>query len=443
MRDGADPGTGRVRGVAALAPVEVIERRRRGEPLDAESITAFMRAWLDGIADDAQMAAWCMAAALEPPRLEEVDALARVLLASGDRLDLSSFGPTGDCQSTGAVGDTAPLVALPLAAALGVTVAAVAAPGVGYAGGLLDKVASIPGIVTQPAMEGFVRQLRQVGCAVVGPGPRLVGAARRFDALRDSTATGSGVAPTVAALMARALASGAGTLALAVPVGRGGAIAGGDDAERAIDLATRIAEPWGRTVRGRVVDADGPLGRCVGTALEVREAGEVLGGDGPADTRDAAVALVADLVEAAGVVPAGEGEQRALAALASGEALASAERWVAGQGGDPAVWTDPACLPTARVTRPVIAEHDGRVSDIDPRALGEAARWAGAGRLHAAQVIDPAAGVEVLVRAGADVSEGEPILMVSASDAWLGDRAHALAAAGVTVTDPADGDAHA
>ncbi len=278
--------------MAALAPVEVIERRRRGEPLDAESITAFMRAWLDGIADDAQMAAWCMAAALEPPRLEEVDALARVLLASGDRLDLSSFGPTGDCQSTGAVGDTAPLVALPLAAALGVTVAAVAAPGVGYTGGLLDKVASIPGIVTQPAMEGFVRQLRQVGCAVVGPGPRLVGAARRFDALRDSTATGSGVAPTVAALMARALASGAGTLALAVPVGRGGAIAGGDDAERAIDLATRIAEPWGRTVRGRVVDAR-TAEAVRGTALEVREAVGARS-DGPADTRDAAVALAAD-----------------------------------------------------------------------------------------------------------------------------------------------------
>jgi len=307
-RDGADPGTGRVRGVAALAPVEVIERRRRGEPLDAESITAFMRAWLDGIADDAQMAAWCMAAALEPPRLEEVDALARVLLASGDRLDLSSFGPTGDCQSTGAVGDTAPLVALPLAAALGVTVAAVAAPGVGYTGGLLDKVASIPGIVTQPAMEGFVRQLRQVGCAVVGPGPRLVGAARRFDALRDSTATGSGVAPTVAALMARALASGAGTLALAVPVGRGGAIAGGDDAERAIDLATRIAEPWGRTVRGRVVDADGPLGRCVGTALEVREAVGARS-DCPADTRDAAVALAADWPRG-GRRTVGEGKER-------------------------------------------------------------------------------------------------------------------------------------
>lgn len=439
--DGRGPGPGKVRRVAALAPVEVIERRRRGEPLDAESITAFMRAWLDGIADDAQMAAWCMAAALEPARLEEVDALARVLLASGDRLDLSSFGPTGDCPSTGAVGDTAPLVAVPLAAALGVTVATVAAAGVGYTGGLLDKVASIPGMVTQPAMEGYVRQLRQVGCAVVGPGPRLVGAARRFDALRDATATGSGVAPTVATLMARALASGAGALALAVPAGRGGVITGTDDAAHAVELATRIAEPWGRTVRGRVVDADKPLGRCVGNALEVREAGEVLTGGGPADTRDGAIALAGDLAEGAGAVPAGEGAARARAALESGEALAAAERWVAGQGGDPAVWTDPARLPAARVTRPVVADRDGRVADIDPRPLGEAARWAGAGRLHAAQIIDPAAGVEVLTPAGTAVAKEQPILMISASDAWLADRAHDLAAAAITLAAPGGDDA--
>ncbi|MEQ9336115.1 MAG: hypothetical protein RJQ03_02885, partial [Miltoncostaeaceae bacterium] len=236
-----------------LAPVEVIERRRRGEPLDAESITAFMRAWLDGVADDAQMAAWCMAAGLEPARLEEVDALARALVASGDRLDLSSFGPTGDVQSTGAVGETASFAAIPIAAALGVTISSIGAASVGFSGGLIDRVVAIRGFDTEPELPAFVRALRAAGCALMAPGRRLVTAAPRLDELRDATATGSGVAPTMATLMARALAGGAGCIVLAVPVGRGAALADAGEGDAAIALARSLAEPWGRSVRAVVL----------------------------------------------------------------------------------------------------------------------------------------------------------------------------------------------
>lgn len=427
--------------MAHLAPVEVIERRRRGEPIDAESITAFMRAWLDGVADDAQMAAWCMAAALEPARLEEVDALARALVASGDRLDLSSFGVTGDLQSTGAVGDIAPLVALPLAAALGVPMGVIGSRGVGFTGGLLDKVGAIPGMNTRLALEAFVRQVRDVGCAVIAPGPRLVSAVIRFDALRDATATGSGVAPTLATLMARAIAGGAGVVAVPVPAGPAGAIAGPGEAEEALDLARRIGAPWGRRIHGRVVPADAPLGPCVGTGLEVAEAGRVLTGGGSQAVRDQAVALAAGLAEAAGTAPQGEGADRAARALADGVALATAERWVAGQGGDPGAWSEPERLPVAREHRTITAPHAGRVGAVDPRAVGEAARWAGAGRLHSAQVIDPAAGVELHVAPGADVAAGEPLLTVHAGDAWLADRAREIAATAVIVTGEGADDA--
>lgn len=423
--------------MAPLAPVEVIERRRRGEPIDADSITAFMRSWLDGVADDAQMAAWCMAAALEPARLEEVDALARALVAVGDRLDLSSFGVTGDLQSTGAVGDTAPLVALPLAAALGVPMGCIGARGVGYAGGLLDKLSSIPGMSTQLALEAFVRQVRDVGCAVVAPGPRLVGAATRFDALRDATATGGGVAPTVATVMARVIAAGAGVVAIPVPAGPGGVVADEDAAREVLDLARMIGEPWGRRVHGTAVPAAAPMGRCVGNALEVREAGEVLNGGGPPDIRAQAVAIAAGLAEAAGVAAAGEGAARAEATLDDGGALAAAERWVGAQGGDPGAWSTPDLLPGAAVLRTVTAPRAGHVTAIDPRPVGEAARWAGAGRLHAAQVLDPAAGVELHVAVGARVEPGEPLLTVHACDAWLAERGMSIAAGAVSITDTA------
>ncbi|MFP5450588.1 MAG: hypothetical protein ACLGG9_02435 [Thermoleophilia bacterium] len=419
--------------MAPLAPVEVIERRRRGEPIDTESVTAFMRAWLDGVAGDAQMAAWCMAAALEPARLEEVDALARVIVASGERLDLSSFGPTGDCQSTGAVGDIAPLVALPLAAAVGVRVADIGGHSVGCLGGMLDKVAAIPGMRTDLSLAEFVACLRTAGCVVAAPGPARVSAAPRFDALRDATGTGSGVAPTLATLMARAIAVGAGCICLSVPVGRGAAIADADEAGAAVELAGLIAAPWGRAVRAEVSDADAPGGRAVGTGLEVREAAAVLRGEGDRTTAERAVALAGAMAEGAGVAADGDGPERARRALAQGEALAAAERWVAAQGGDPGVWTTPELLAEARVQRPVCVPGDGRVRDIDPRAVGEAARWAGAGRLHAAQVIDPAAGVELLVRAGDPVGAGDPVAIIHSSDAWLAERAEELLLGGLVL----------
>lgn len=425
-----------------LAPVEVIERRRRGEPLDAESITAFMRAWLDGVADDAQMAAWCMAAGLEPARVEEVDALARALVASGDRLDLSSFGPTGDCQSTGAVGETASFAALPIAVALGVTISSIGASCVGFSGGLIDRVVAIRGFDAEPELPAFVRALREAGCAVMAPGRRLVTAAPRLDGLRDATATGSGVAPTMATLMARALAGGAGCVALAVPVGRGAALADRAEGEAAIALARALAEPWGRTVRAVVIDADAVPGRAVGAALEVREVGEVLRGEGPQRVRADALALAAALAEGAGVAAEGEGLAAAEAALAAGDALDAAERWVEAQGGDPSVWSEPDLMGAARHRVPVEAERAGVVTDIDPRGVGEAARWAGAGRLHASQIIDPTAGVEILEPVGTPVEAGQPVLMIHTSDAWLAERARALAAPRIHIGEGGgDGDA--
>jgi thymidine phosphorylase len=149
------------------------------------------------------------------------------------------------------------------------------------------------------------------------------------------------------------------------------------------------------------------------------------------------VALAGALAEGAGVVPAGEGPDRAEHAVADGRALAAAEHWVAAQGGDAAVWTTPELIPDARVRRPVLAPRDGRVRDIDPRAVGEAARWAGAGRLHAAQVIDPAAGVELLVRAGEPVAADDPVMVIHSSDAWLAERADELLRRGLVFDDEA------
>jgi len=420
---------------APLAPVEVIERSRRGEPVDAASVESFVRSWLDGTAGDALMAAWCMVACLRGLDREQVEVLTRTLIASGDRLELTSLGPTGDSHSTGGVGDTTTLVAAPLAAALGVRVAKMSGRGLAHTGGTIDKLEAIPGFETDLPLARFVRQVRDVGVAVVSQTARLTPGDGRLYALRDATGTVPATGLIAASIMSKKIAGGAGAIALDVKAGGGAFFPSAGEAREAAELMAWLAEPWGRRVRWAVTDMSQPLGRCVGNALEVREAASVLRGEGSPDLRELSVRVAGDLAEAAGVAPEGEGRARAGAALRDGEALAAAERWVEAQGGDPGVWSDPGVLPDAPVRLEVEAPADGRVAALEARGIGEAARWLGAGRLHADQAVDPVAGIELLSKVGDEVALGDPVAVVHARDEWAAERGREMVAACLRVSE--------
>ncbi|MGD9572362.1 MAG: thymidine phosphorylase [Thermoleophilia bacterium] len=418
-----------------LAPVEVLERGRRGEPVDAASVEAFARSWLGGDTSDAMMAAWCMCACLRGMQPGHPEALARALVASGERLELASLGAAGDIGTTGAVGDTVPLVAAPLAASLGVLVATMGGRGVGHVGGIVDKLESIAGFEAEMSLGAFVRQARDVGIVVAAPIDRLVPGDRRLEALRDATGTLPAAGLVAASEMVTRVACGAGAISLLVGCGEGGPLATREEADAAAAAMAAMGEAWGRRVRWTVADVEAPLGRAVGNALEVAEAAAVLRGAGPDDVRQLAVRMAGDLAEAAGVLDAGTGREAAAEALADGSALATAERWVEAQGGDPEVWTDPGALPVAPLRVDVEAPRAGVVARVGARALGETARWLGAGRLHAMQAIDPVAGLEVLVRVGDVVEEGQPLAVIHAREDGAGARARAMAEAAFVIGD--------
>jgi pyrimidine-nucleoside phosphorylase len=405
-----------------LAPLELLERSRRGEPVDRESVANFVRMWAGGGATDAQMAAWCMTATHAEIDPAATAALMAELIATGDRLQLSAFGPTGDVQSVGGVGDSSPLVAIPIAAALGVRIASVGARGMGHTGGILDQLAAIPGYQTDLHLADFVRQVKDVGCAVIGPSDRMVPATKRLDALREQTATTTGMGLIAASTMARTLAAGVAATVVVVGVGSGSLCASASDAARVIGLMAELAEPWARELRVVVVDLDQPLGIGVGHALQVRQAATVLRGEGPADLREVGIRVAGDLAEAAGVAEPGQGRACAEEAIADGTALAMAERWVEAQGGEPAVWTDDDALPAAPIRLDVVAPCDGWLAALPARAIGEAARRLGAGRLHPQQHIDPAVGIELRATRGDAVAEGEPVMVIHARDAALGEE---------------------
>jgi pyrimidine-nucleoside phosphorylase len=267
-----------------------------------------------------------------------------------------------------------------------------------------------------------------VGIAVTAHAARLAPGDRRLHALRDATATGPGAGLVAASTMSARIAGGAGAIALDVKAGAGALLPGKAEAGDAARLMAALAEPWGRRVRWVVTAMDQPLGRCVGNALEVREAGEVLRGGGASDLRELAVRAAGDLAEASGALAEGEGAGAAAEALRSGAALEAAERWVEAQDGEPGVWTDPGALPIAPVREEMLAGEEGWLAALDARGVGEAARWLGAGRLHPDQSVDPVAGVELLAKVGARVEARQPLAVVHARDEWAARRGRELLA---------------
>ena len=161
-----------------LSPLELLERTWRGETVDADNVRRFVRSWLSDGAPDAQMAAWCAIAQARGLDRQSTLGLMSALIASGERLDLSSIGITGDLHSTGGVGDNVSLVAVPLAAALGVRVAKMSRRGLGHWGGTIDKLEAIPGYRSTIDLGEFIGQVQRVGCALIAQNPRL-GARRR------------------------------------------------------------------------------------------------------------------------------------------------------------------------------------------------------------------------------------------------------------------------
>ena len=414
-----------------LPTLEVLERTRRGEPVDPADVAALVNAWTTGAASDAQMAAWCATAGLRGVPYEASLAVVRALLAGGDRLELGRLGPTVDIRSAGGVGDSSLVIAAScLAAAAGVIVASTGAHAIAHVGGVLDAVEAIPGMRSEMGVEQWVLQARDAAMVIAEPGERLVPEERRLASLRDGTATAEGDAMVAIAAAARGISGGAGVLALEIPGGSGALLPDLEHARAACDLATRLGGEWNREVVAVPSERAQPMGGVAGHVLEVREAFAVLRGEGDAGLADSACALAAAALGAAGV----DGDVDAVRQMMrDGRGVAAAERWIAAQGGDPAVVGHPDLLPRAAIRSTVQASGPGTVTAADAGRIGAAARWLGAGRLDPGQVIDPLAGVEVVARPGAVVAEGDVLAIVHGSDQWLVDRGAEMVAEAIAV----------
>jgi pyrimidine-nucleoside phosphorylase len=285
--------------------------------------------------------------------------------------------------------------------------------GLGHTGGTLDKLESIPGYGIELSRQAFVRQVGEIGIAIIGQTAGLVPADRKLYALRDITATVDEVSLIAASIMSKKIAAGAHAILLDVKVGEGAFMKTLQDARRLAGAMLELGRSAGRRVVCELTRMDEPLGRAVGNALEIREAVATLRGEGPEDFTELVLRSAAQLLALSDLgVDEDQGKRRAEAAVASGAALAAYERWITAQGGNPRV----DALPAAPVVCSVTASEAGFVQSLSALGIGRAALRLGAGRATKDERVDHATGIVCLAKKGEPVREGQPLAEVHARD---------------------------
>ena len=411
-----------------INPLEILRKKRMGGELSNEEIQAFVQGVVDGSFADYQISALLMAICIKGMNDAETLALTMAMAHSGDMLDLSDIkGVKADKHSTGGVGDTTSLILVPLVACCGVKMAKMSGRGLGFTGGTLDKLESIPGMSIDIDIDAFKRQVDRVGCAIIGQTAELAPADKVLYALRDVTATVDCLPLIVSSILSKKLAAGCDVVVLDVKTGSGAIMDTEEKSRQLAETMVRIGNMSGRKFSALITDMDQPLGNYIGNALEVEEAIDVLSGRAQGELKAVSLTLGAHILKNAGVVRDVESGKAMLEEkITNGEGLKKLSEMIEAQGGDPRVAYDTALLPRAKYLIDVTAPRDGYVTGMTTSDIGNAARLLGAGRLHKTDVLDLSVGLVMKVRVGDAVRKGDVLCTMHAGDGSDREGARAL-----------------
>ena len=389
---------------------DLIEKKKNGLSHTGEELSYIIGGAVSGEIPDYQLSAWLMAVCFRGMSDEELAELTNLMARSGDTVDLSALGDrTVDKHSTGGVGDKTTLIIAPLVASLGGVVAKMSGRGLGFTGGTIDKLESIPNFRTELSDEEFFRILRQNGVCIAGQSGNLTPADKKLYALRDVTATVDSVPLIASSVMSKKLATGAKSIVLDVKTGNGAFMKDIDSAALLAEKMIAAGRAHGRNVRAVLSNMNIPLGNAVGNALEVKEAVAILNGRGPSDLREICLVLATHMLALSVGGDETEIRQRCERALDDGTALSKFKEIVGAQGGDVSYIANPDKFPTAGTVYGVRAKKDGFIASMDCAVIGKTATLLGAGREKKGDPIDMSAGVVLVKKTGDFVRRGEEI----------------------------------
>jgi pyrimidine-nucleoside phosphorylase len=398
--------------------VEIIIKKRDKGELSKREIDFFIQGYTKGEIADYQASALAMAILINGMNTRETTDLALAMAHSGEILDLSKVVPVAvDKHSTGGVGDKTSLVVAPTVAACGLPVGKMSGRGLGFSGGTLDKLESIPGFRSNLSTDEFLHQLKTIGIVLTGQSADLAPADGKLYALRDVTGTVQSIPLIASSIMSKKIAAGAQAIVLDVKVGQGAFMEDLKDARRLAELMVEIGKLVNRKTVAILSDMNQPLGAAVGNSLELQEALETLKGKGPADFREHCLTVSGYMLALGGL--AGDemlGKKLAEDALASGSAFERFRKLIQAQGGDVKYVDDPGSLDRARLIQEVKSPRDGYLAEINAREVGETAVLLGGGRERKGDPIDYTVGVIVHHKVGDQVNTGDGLFTVHAND---------------------------
>lgn len=400
-----------------MRAVDIIIKKRDKFELSEAEINYFVQAYAADEIQDYQASAWAMAVLLNGMTPRETKDLTLAIANSGEKIDLTGVVPIAvDKHSTGGVGDKTTLVVEPTVAACGLPVGKMSGRGLGFTGGTLDKMESIPGFRTDLSIQEFIDQLRDVGLVLTGQTGDLAPADGKLYALRDVTGTVQSIPLIASSVMSKKIAAGAQCIVLDVKVGTGAFMKNLDEARQLAEMMVSIARLADRKAVALLSDMNQPLGYAVGNALELKEAIETLHGGGPQDFREHCLQVAASMLWLAGFArDEDEGKEKAAAAIQSGKAWERFRALVQAQGGAVGYVDQPKKLPQARIVEGVPAPRSGYLSEINALVVGEMSLVLGAGRVKKGDPVDHAVGIVVHHKVGDRVEAGEPLFTIHAN----------------------------
>lgn len=392
--------------------VDIIIKKRMGQELTKEEINFVINNYTNNKIPDYQMSALAMTILFNGMSSEETAFLTDSMMYSGEIVDLSSIkGVKVDKHSTGGVGDKTSLVLGPLVACLGAKVAKMSGRGLGHTGGTLDKMESIPGLSIEMSDKDFIKQVNDIGIAIMGQTAELVPADKKLYSLRDVTGTVESIPLIASSIMSKKLATGSDAICLDVKYGSGAFCKTVEDAEVLAKAMVEIGKHLNKDTKAIISNMNEPLGLAIGNILEIKEAVNTLKGKGPKDLIDLCFFAGSIMLVQAGIFNTKEEAYKALEeVLNNGQAFNKLKEFIAYQGGDISYLDDLDKFETAKYEYKIYATKAGYIKNIIALDLGVAAMKLGAGRATKEDTIDYTAGLVLNKKVGDQVHVGELLI---------------------------------
>lgn len=387
--------------------LDIITKKKNKGVLTHEELYYAFNGYLNKEIPDYQMTSLLMAIVINGLTFEETFDLTKIFIDSGETFKFDK--KVCDKHSTGGIGDTVTLVAIPILGALNIPVVKMSGRGLGITGGTIDKLESIPGFNVNLTKEDYYNNLEKIGIVVGAQTNDLVPLDKVIYALRDVSGTTESIPLIASSIMSKKIACGADYILIDVKWGSGALVKTKEAAEVLSNYLIEIGKRFNRQVKTIISDMNEPLSTCIGNALEVEEAINVLKGE-KNKLRETSLEVAGNLASMYLNISYEEAYNRASEVLDNNKAYEMFKTWISNQGGD---------LSKLKISDKVIlikSNQDGIISHINALKVGELSVKLGAGRITKDSKIDYSVGIKLLKQSGDLVKKGDILAKLYVND---------------------------